>query len=111
MTREEILNMKAGREMDALIATQFTKFEHYQGEWWWQDGNLEELPDYSTDICEAWNVIMKFAKKFIEVYIESRGTGFFVMIGDDLEDGVSEDSCPLAICKAALLAKIAGVEV
>lgn len=101
MTRDEILNIPAGREMDALIATHFTKFEHYQGEWWWQDGTLDELPDYSTDIGAAWWGVVE---KFPEVHMEHRGINDFCMIGDDFDTVAICPTMAEAICKAALLA-------
>jgi len=98
MTRDEILNMKAGRGMDALIATHFTKFEHYQGEWWWQDGTLDELPDYSTNIYDAWNIL----ERFKEVCVEYDHGEYIVTIVSQ----VHAKTAPLAICRAALLTVI-----
>ena len=98
MTRDEILNMPAGREMDALIAEQFTNFKHYDGRWWWQEGFLDELPDYSTDIGDAWKVVEKFYNHCMLNNVHGVWECY-------LPNGEGKSkSAPLAICRAALLA-------
>lgn len=80
MTKEEILKMEAGRELDALIA------ERIFG---WKEGTLEEykaqvekygegatafdemniLPHYSAEIAAAWEVVKMMADQGIEVIV------------------------------------------
>ena len=112
MTRDEILNMQAGREMDALIAEKVMGFEVIgDGKVvLFKDNDYAYLvPDLggqwspSADISAAWQVVEKFAYYKIErlgkmhnVYIEN---------DDNIRTGISqEESLSLAICRAALLA-------
>lgn len=144
MTRDEILNMKAGREMDALVAEQVMGWTNCQkcefatwlssdksiiasGEQW--RGNplpldiaqevsdkfnprWETIKNYSTDIFAAWKVVEKSAGFMVEnrqVYkpdeweceIAFEGTYIYF---------ASANTAPLAICRAALLAKLENEE-
>ncbi len=95
MTRDEILNMKAGRTMDALIAMEIFEVDRntpgFSGLYSW-------VKDYSTQISAAWEIIEKFDNHCLlnnvhgvwEVYLSNK-------------EGKSK-SAPLAICRAALLA-------
>jgi hypothetical protein len=94
MTREEILNMPAGREMDALIAEKVIDPD------WVKLKNL--CPHYSTDIAAAWELVEKM--KYFTLY---RGDGYWECeySGQYLES-IDAETAPLAICRAALLAVI-----
>jgi hypothetical protein len=106
MKPENIENMQAGREMDALVAENIFKLDAAC----WIHGceiTAHRIPEYSTDIAAAWLVVEKL-----------RQQGFRIMVStdDELEwgayfedrrhsSGSSEhDSAPLAICRAALKA-------
>lgn len=95
MTREEILNMPAGREMDVLIAEKVMQLDHYEHRWE-ADGECEKCkcvtdfhsgriylnykkidyrdctnPDpYSTDISAAWEVVDEIKDKWGMVNLE-----------------------------------------
>ncbi len=105
MTKEEILNMPAGLEMDKLIQS------------FVMDGlppvSEDEMPffikAYSTNILAAWGVVYKLglmvrpsvlvgkwvSAKFERVYLSGKWEG----IGE-----ATAETAPLAICRAALLA-------
>jgi hypothetical protein len=92
MTREQIENMPAGREMDNLVMD-------YLGIT--VDDNFYTLK-YSTDIKAAGQIVAEFP----EVYIEKSKGKFFCMIGDNFDNSAEADTAPLAICRAYLLYKM-----
>lgn len=98
MTKDEILNMPAGGEMDALIADKI--FGAVDDDDWGSDGQ----PAFSTDISAAWEVVEKLLDKFTK--IEIRGSYWFCVFdwGEDEKHvfGVAETPM-LAICRAAFL--------
>lgn len=98
MTREEIENMQAGQDMDLLVSDKVLGFtsKDWNARFFSSNGNRTQ---FSTDISDAWNVLLKFP----EVYIEYKDEEYFLMIGDDFDTSVTDKSAPLAICKAALL--------
>jgi hypothetical protein len=126
MTRDEILKL-SGHEIDAMIAKDVMGWlEIYHPDRWINENDLaKELPHYSTDMSDAWDVVEK---------IKSWGEGWCPQIywddNDGLEPGdwVAEfnkywkvendyrhteavaDTAPLAICQAALLAVIERTE-
>ena len=112
MTRDEILNMPAGPDMDLLVADKLALlprevinargFEK-QGEWM-----VGVLPSYSTNISAAWTVVEKLrlmirpsilagkwvVMRFERVYLSGKWEG----------DGeVTAETAPLAVCRAALI--------
>ena len=124
MTRDEILNLEAGREMDALIAEKVMgekqpNYVHANlhmeypetstcGNW--QCFNIFEHGDicewhpkqFSTDISAAWEVVEMMGDKFDNV---GHGEEWYcVYRPDEWGNIVYADSAPLAICRAALLA-------
>ena len=133
MTRYEILNMTAGREMDILVAEMVmgqTNFEHLG--FYWTEGTTEDGQDgwegiycprcgasegskdkccihYSTNIAAAWQVVEMLRSKLwgrIELV-----SGLEWHCWSDLDKAKSwgsGDTAPLAICRAALLAVIEG---
>lgn len=112
MTRDEILAMPAGREMNALIVEKVMK--------WNVKVTLKdyviEYPRYSTDIAAAWQVIEKLAHEPYSWDIKSvnliggKLNWFVCYWGDGSKPGTILDwytycdSLPLAICRVALLA-------
>jgi len=129
MGRDEILNMPAGREMDALIAEKVMglrvhikperqkvdlgfyrrKIEYRTINWVYAGGYL--LRSYSTDISAAWDVVEKlktiYHMSIWTDYYEDRnnyGCRFQLRGGGQSSYPVISDAAPLAICRAALLA-------
>lgn len=104
MTREEILNMPAGREMDALIAQKIFGFT--------VDDNFY-IQYYSISIIDAWSIVLQMGAKHFRYEI---GGGFMgsnknyaAFDNEMLADSnplfkVWANTAPLAICRAALLA-------
>ena len=122
--------MKAGRELDALIAEKVMGLtrhdESYVAEgvgkvlrFVWRDGcgtcvysGDMFLPHYSTNIADAWGVVRKMGM----VLIENSGEAFgqpdewnVQFVGHDSEGephwvSASASTCELAICLAALKA-------
>jgi hypothetical protein len=132
MTREEILNIYASYEMDAMIYSivfgkmafrangrwEFTNERDYldKGEGYYLGEHQEiiRLPKFSTDIQAAWEVVEKLANEPFAWHIESinleggRVTWWACLWGDVPDGSIAEysakaDTVPLAICRAALL--------
>jgi hypothetical protein len=119
MTRDEILNMPAGYEMNKLIAEhifgmRIEENHGLAGGFYWVgngvqfgDMRVQNVPDYSTDIEAAWKVVEKMVR--FSITIESFPKGvlcrFFGAGQTTAGDAVGwADTAPLAICRAALLA-------
>jgi len=103
MTRDEILAMEPGRELDALVAEKVMGWTHYREEW----GGVvpDSISHYSTDISAAWEVVEKmgpFTQLTADIYngITVWHCSFSVV------DSVDAVTAPEAICKAALLAAL-----
>ncbi len=103
MTRDEILNMPAGREMDTLMAEKVMGLKLWHGDpagfdfaenidYWRADvrNSDDELclrcPRYSTDIVAAWLVVEKFGFSIIKVD-EGWMVGIFDGYCDDSNNG------------------------
>ncbi len=128
MTKDEILRMEAGREMDALVATKVMGWEDDPEVPYWdaRDVNGQVIHvsrrwSPSTDIAAAWEVFEFLSKNSVEVAVscngveratighDSDGWSCSVWWFKDIEsshaiEGIYADTAPLAICKAALLA-------
>ena len=110
MTRDEILSMPAGREMDVLIAEKVMGWKTGErgvnaGYWVNDKGKEVHFKDTwypSADVTVAWEVVEKFKG------ISLRCHGKFWFCDFDVEGKDYEYSqsltAPLAICRAALLA-------
>jgi hypothetical protein len=111
----EGIGMKAGRELDALIAEKVmgTNVFDFKGLPSYWDANIRrDIPHYSTNIADAWLVVEKLVKQCYQFGLanESDGKYFCSLFFDGA--GTFEESAetaPLAICLAAL--KACGVEV
>lgn len=113
MTRDEILNMPAGREMDALIAERVMGRDVLLGSDWYFPspygfGGHKSVPHYSTDIGNAWEVVdeMQAARNYW-AYTGSLSSYCYAMFAghqSQHEYRAEADKMPLAICRAALLA-------
>lgn len=110
MTRDEILNVVASRDLDALISVKvFGKLPSFA---------LDNFPHYSTDISAAWEVVEKLRDPsddepdFWVITDEGKKNGWTVSSYWAHHDGnidnfhIRADTAPLAICRAALLATI-----
>lgn len=124
MTRDEILKMLAGREMDALIETEVFKNEvRIEPEDIVNDTEvyfkkprgdvLDRIPRYSTDIGAAWETIEKSLIKNVSKLWEfsteyERGMRWEVdwpakERGAPYYNSICGETAPLAICRAALI--------
>lgn len=90
MTRDEILAMPAGREMDVLVGRHVMDLVGPPDLYW----------EYSTDISAAWMVV----EKFPAVSLTFRGKYWFCDVNQVDFDYSQAETAPLAICRAALLA-------
>lgn len=108
MTRDEILAMPAGREMDVCISEMFFKRKNRQdflGIWIENVAEYEHvMPHYSETYQDAMQIIGSPDMK--EIYFEKSDEEYFCMIGDNFDTAVTEKTLPLAICRAALLATL-----
>ena len=120
MTRDEILTMPAGREMDALIGdfvlvltVDPTRCPYCAGDLWQGKDRsrctncsrwlYSPYKQYSDEIESAWEVVEKM--KFISL---NRHAVYWICHFDDgqYEDIAQGETAPLAICRAALLTKV-----
>lgn len=106
MTREQILAMQPGRELDALVAEKvmgLTNFYWLSGErFYGPEYQHNRLSDYSTDISAAWEVVDKIGSvKVLGPTIQ--GEWYSSVLGNR-KVGVWAKTAPEAICKAALIA-------
>jgi hypothetical protein len=117
MTHDEILNMSAGKEMDALIAQDLMGWIYYDG---WNHPLANEvqgeLPSYSTDIAAAWEVVKKIGEnKHRQWYLCTNfsaefGNQIYAEIFERMDESefticsATAETAPLAICRAALIA-------
>ena len=106
MNRDEILNMPAGREMDALVAEKVMEWHMVKWVGWCNDNDILMHSVFfpSTDISAAWEVVEKLTmfsiagpipgKPYFSVWVYIKGKGHTNTTGE---------TAPLAICKAALI--------
>lgn len=106
--------MKAGRELDALIAGKVMGWKHrgphplFGTEVWASDKGDNLLPHFSTDIAAAWTVVDKLREEWI-VTAEIDSTQCVIGLGHNYastpeELRASAATAPHAICLAALKA-------
>lgn len=99
LTRESIMSMEPGRELDALVAANV---------FGWHYGTYHpELRHYSTDISAAWEVVDRMSPQ--TMYMTRRHSDVWLceFHGYPLVEG---NAAPETICKAALLAKLEAEE-
>ena len=113
MNRDEILNMEAGRELDALVAEHVMK-------WKWEDGAGTGGPsswegatgefcvefEPSTDIAAAWEVVERVTAipTTIREARRAANTKFAYQWEDAGVWAMAAQEAVLFICRAALLA-------
>ena len=109
MTRDEIMAMVPGREMDALVAEKVMMWtKDADGSYWLADTysirtwEQTSYPGFqsSTDIAAAWEVVEKLKERneYISVHVLREGK----YMACTLEDEAEADSPQEAICKLAL---------
>jgi|SRR3990170_898451 len=120
LTAEQIDSMPAGRELDVLIAEKVMEWKYISGARI-RDGF--DTPRFSTDISAAWEVVEKFDYLYlfrldhpIEDYAGRIGRWEAKLVFKE-KRGVDKrfyyalaDTAPLAICRAALKAKLSAQE-
>lgn len=125
MTHEQIDQMLAGSEMDALVAEKIMNWRvYFRNTAWWVEAELENglVDDWtqikgrtcgnerfapSTNVADAWKVVEKL--KFNILPIEPGwGAGTNIYIDDDIWANAS--TAPLAICRAGLKAIMKEIE-
>ncbi|MFD1776978.1 BC1872 family protein [Paenibacillus rhizophilus] len=98
LTREEILAMEPGRELDELICNQIFELE------------MVAHVHYSTDISAAWEVVGKLDYEVtVKKYEAMSGYRYWARVNGADPNRFDEKianckTAPEAICKAALLA-------
>jgi len=124
MTKDEILNMPAGREINVLIAEKVMGWEKDRkyDRWIQDDGSTVFTGElvFSEDIAAAWMAVEKLMSRFrfeLSDYTDAeRGKhwrGYFwkpsATPNSSFVGYIAADySAPLAICRAALSAVIGG---
>jgi hypothetical protein len=116
ITREDILKMEAGREMDTLIAEKVmnggrvARANHPEDDYWSFGGkNAIELPLFSTDISAAWEIINQTNKwDFMVGYDSDYPTPmYYCDLITDTDNFLSHaETAPLAICRSAMFAAV-----
>ena len=112
MTRDEILNMEAGREMDALIAEKVMGLRVIRADWEPHNRGIkfDDFGNYSQDIAAAWEVVEKLRLTITPNHcypvVKARWCVDTELKGKNDIWLVGAETAPLAICKAALLAVI-----
>lgn len=114
MTREEVLAMVPGSEMDAIVAEKVMGWRIINGPWsgheYWEDENLHipcEVAKFkpSTEISAAWQIFDKFDDIVVRKYETITGEFRYVcsIVNENIYSADAEDTAELAICRAALL--------
>jgi hypothetical protein len=103
VTREEILAMVPGRELDAYVA-KYVRFPSHSHP-------IEEVKawcqKYSTDISAAMEVVNVLNRRGYNVnlyFTPLLNIAYVSTVTGLMKSEVSADTAPVAICKAALLA-------
>ena len=129
MTKDEVLNVEAGREMDALVAERVMGWSRSR----WApidsllppkddkkriEGHTYYVPLFSTDIAAAWEVVEEMNKTYHWRISSPFIPGEPYFAGLTPHGVTGWNGCPdyempgdivsLAICRAALLAKLEG---
>lgn len=115
LTREQVLAMKPGRELDALVAGKVMGYTTH-GQFREKNGVRVMIDRYSADIAAAWEVVEKsinWGGMEIGCYGNANGKWFVAStyttnakIGKSVS--ATAHTAPEAICKAALLAVMDG---
>lgn len=126
MNAVQVSELKAGHDLDALIAEKVFGWKNVHehsfgnaGMYWVGDsprGTMDRLPRYSKEISEAWRVVETLENHPMEYLtdinrISNEGTKETLVwaariraVGSERYIYVDAETVPLAICRAALLA-------
>lgn len=101
--------MKAGRELDALVADKIMGLKVY-GQFHENDRGVRiHVPRYSTNIEDAWKVVEKMENTHrFSLHRTVKENGWQVIFWDietDAHRSLVAETAPLAICLAALRCK------
>ncbi|UVI31197.1 BC1872 family protein [Paenibacillus spongiae] len=123
MTREEILAMTPGRELDALVAEKVMMWtKDTDGSYWLVDTysirtwEQTSYPGFqpSTDIAAAWEVLERFPThqitKMHDIKLPWNEESIYKAIVKANKYIAYGKTAPLAICRAALLFALNGEE-
>jgi len=116
LTKRDILDMESGRLLDKLVAEHVMGLEvdheslpHYP-KYYIEGYNrtyLRDVPNYSTDMNYAWEVLEKFDYATVRKINKGAYCNYVCRIeSDDYEQSVPDKSAQLAICKTALLVAV-----
>ncbi|MNM07386.1 hypothetical protein D3C81_174300 [compost metagenome] len=112
MTRDEILAMDPGKDLDVLVSEKVMGWKKGHGSTWivgkTTTGKLIQtwkFRRFSSDISAAWEVADKFYYTDVR---KVNGTKWIVRvgIGDGRSYNATGNTAPEAICKSALLAHL-----
>jgi hypothetical protein len=119
LTREQVLSMETGRELDALVAEKVMGLQGFRkgtpGYEGWEYiytsnlGDNQPIPHYSSDLSAAWEVIEKFDNMTFRRGREADGhirhfAYIWLNSDDDKHEMCKASKMPEAVCKAALMA-------
>lgn len=90
-----VAGVKAGRQLDGIISEKIFGVKPVV-----KDDGFIDLPCYSTDIKDAWNIILLFSE--YSLWRDSDGVSCDLSNGSVTMTVYGEVTEPLAICKAAL---------
>ena len=100
MTKEEILAMKAGAELDYVVS------QKVMGQGQEGLGFRTDYNNYSTDISAAWQIVEKLILGYVfNLYFDDVGDCWVCELFGGQQEYRGYGTAPEAICKAALLAK------
>lgn len=108
---ERLLSLPAGRELDYKVVKHVFGWPLKQNDRMTLDHASKPVPHFSTDIAAAWQVVEKLnCLQFLLSRENCAGVRFDASFYNQLDTGdiVTEtaDTLPLAICRAALRAKL-----
>jgi len=123
MTRDDVMRL-IGRELDAAVAAmvfglrvvecdpvdgRYGPYTAREEHWTRVNGEtyplLDLLPEYSTDIAAAWEVVQHLATPD-EALTITYAKGTWVVAVGSVEVSATSESAPESICRAALLAAL-----
>lgn len=109
LTREQVLAMEPGRELDSHVALAVMGIEQVTivGKYRFIDSLDTPLPNYSTDISAAWEVVEKMSRGKVDrsFVLEFHFERYYAAFGQvPFKTDVLFEFAPEAITKAALLA-------
>ncbi len=111
MTRDEIMSLEPGRDLNMLVATKVMGWK-YNEDYFESMGEIKRGPfaekfDPSSDISAAWEVVEKLQESHLYVDIRTCADFYEVWITDwnmqDKTETIAHPTLPLVIARCALL--------